>query len=93
MSQFFASVDQSIGVSASASILPMDIQGCPSNGYSGLISLGWTGLISLLSKGLSSLFSSLRLCKSGMHSVETSRNFEHGSFPELVICFPELALS
>ena len=53
MSQFFASGGQSIGVSASTSVLPMNIQG--------YFPLGWTGLISLLSKGLSlkSLHSSL----------------------------------
>ena len=45
MSQFFASGGQSIRVSASASVLPMNIQDW--------IPLGWTGLISLLSKGLS----------------------------------------
>ena len=45
MSQLFTSGGQSIGVSAS--VLPMNIQGC--------FSLGLTGLISLLSKGLSSL--------------------------------------
>ena len=44
MSQFFTSSGQSIGVSASASVLPMNIQGW--------FSLGWTGWISLLSKGL-----------------------------------------
>ena len=38
-----------IGVSASVSVLPMNIQGW--------FSLGWTGLISLLSKGLSRVFS------------------------------------
>ena len=47
MSQFFPLGGQSIGVSASASVLPMNIQDwCP---------LGWTGWISLQSKGLSSL--------------------------------------
>ena len=50
MTQFFASGGQSIGASASASVLPMNIQGC--------FSLGLTGLISLLSKGLSRVFSS-----------------------------------
>ena len=45
MSQLFASSGQSIGVSASASVLSMNIQG--------LFPLGITGLISLLSKGLS----------------------------------------
>ena len=47
MSQFFESGGQSIGVSASASVLPMNIQSW--------FPLGWTGLISLLSKGHSSL--------------------------------------
>ena len=49
MSQFFASGGQSIGVSASASVLLMNIQGW--------FPLGWTGLISLQSKGLSRVFS------------------------------------
>ena len=45
MSPFFTSVGQSIGVSASASVLPVNIQDW--------FPLGLTGLISLLSKGLS----------------------------------------
>ena len=45
MSQFFASGGQSISVSASASVLPLNIQDW--------FPLGWTGLISLQSKGLS----------------------------------------
>ena len=48
MSQLFASGGQSIGVSASASVLPMNIQGW--------FLLGLTGFISL-SKGLSRIFS------------------------------------
>ena len=48
-SQFYAAGGQSIGVSASASVLPMNIQDW--------FPLGWTGLISLLSKGLSRVFS------------------------------------
>ena len=47
MSQLFASGGQSIGVSASASVLPTNIQDW--------FPLGWTGWISLQSKGLSSL--------------------------------------
>ena len=50
MSQFFSSGGQSIGVSASSSFLPMNIQDW--------FPLGWTGWISLLSKGLSRVFSS-----------------------------------
>ena len=45
VSQFFASGGQNIGVSASASVLPMNIQDW--------FPLGWTGWISLQSKGLS----------------------------------------
>ena len=47
-SQFFTSGGQSIGISASASILPMNIQDW--------FPLGLTGLISLISKGLSRVF-------------------------------------
>ena len=48
MSQFFTLGDQSIRVSASAPVLPMDIQDW--------FSLGWTGWISLPSKWLSRAF-------------------------------------
>ena len=50
MNQFFASGAQSIGVSASASVLPMNIQDW--------FPLGLIGWISLQSKGLSRVFSS-----------------------------------
>ena len=49
MSWLFMSDGQSIAASASASVLPMNIQGW--------FLLGWTGLISLQSKGLSRVFS------------------------------------
>ena len=49
ISQLFVSDGQSIGVSASASVLPMNIQDW--------FPLGWIGWISLLSKGLSRAFS------------------------------------
>ena len=49
MSQFFASGGQSTGVSASASVLAMNIQDW--------FPLGWTGWNSLQSKGLSRVFS------------------------------------
>ena len=55
MSQFFASGGQSTGVSASASVLPMNAQDW--------FPLGWTSCISLLSKGLSRVFSSTTLQK------------------------------
>ena len=48
VSQFFTLGGQSIGVSASASVLPMNIQ----DGFP----FGWTGWISLQSKGLSRVF-------------------------------------
>ena len=51
-SKFFASDGQIIGASASASVLPMNIQGW--------FPLGLTGLISLKSKGLSRVFSTLQ---------------------------------
>ena len=49
MSQFFPSGGQSIGISVTASVLPMNIQD--------LFPLGCTGRISLQSKGLSRVFS------------------------------------
>ena len=49
MSQFFQSGGQSIGLSASTSVLPMNTQDWSP--------LGWTGWISLQSKGLSRVFS------------------------------------
>ena len=55
MSQFFASGGQSIGVSASASVLPMNIQDW--------FPLGCTGWISLQSKGLSRVFSNTTVQK------------------------------
>ena len=55
MSQLFASGSQSIGVSASTSVLPMNTQDwCP---------LGWTDWISLQSKGLSRVFSNTTVQK------------------------------
>ena len=55
ISQFFPSGGQSIGISASASILPMNIQDW--------FPLGWTDLISLQSKGLSRVFSNTTVQK------------------------------
>ena len=53
MSQLFAWGGQSIGVSASASVLPMSTRDWSP--------LGWTGWISLQSKGLSRVFSNVGL--------------------------------
>ena len=61
MSQLFTSGGQSIGASALASLLPMDIQG--------LFPLGMTYLISLMSKGLSKIFSSATVQKHQMLSI------------------------
>ena len=55
VSQFFASGRQSTGVSALASVLPMNIQGW--------FPLGRTGWISLQSKGLSRVFSNTTVQK------------------------------
>ena len=64
MGQFFASDGQSIGVSASALVLPMNIQDW--------FSLGLTGLISLQSKGLPQVFSNTTVQKDQFFSVGKS---------------------
>jgi len=58
MSQFFVSGGQSIEVSASASVLPVNIQD--------LFSLGWSGWISLQSKRLSRVFSNTTVQKASI---------------------------
>ena len=55
MSQLFASDSQSIGISASASVLPVNIQD--------LFPLGLTDLITLQPKGLSRVFSNTTVQK------------------------------
>ena len=82
MSQLFTSGGQSIGVSASASVLPMNIQDC--------FPLELTDLISLLSKGLSRVFSSTTVRRheffgaqsfllsiSHIHTTEKNHSFDH----------------
>ena len=64
MSQLFISGSQSIGVSASASVLPINIQDW--------FPLGLTALIALLSKGLSRVFSSTTLQKHQLFSAQPS---------------------
>ena len=64
MSQFFASGGQSIGVSASTSILPMNIQDW--------FLLGLTGCISLQSKGLSRVFSNTTVQKHQFFGAQLS---------------------
>ena len=64
MSQLFTWGGQSIGVSASASILPMNTQDW--------FPLGWTGWISLQSKGLSRVFSNTTVQKHQFFSAQLS---------------------
>ena len=64
MSQLFASGGQSIGVSALASVLPMNTQDWSP--------LRWTGWISLQSKGLSRVFSNTTVQKHKFFSVQLS---------------------
>ena len=64
ISQFFASGGQSIGVSASTSVLPMNIQDW--------FPLGWTGWISLQSKGLSRVFSNTTVQKHQFFAAQLS---------------------
>ena len=62
MNQFFTSGGQSIGVSASASVLPVNIQDW--------FLLRWTGLISLQSKGPSRVFSNTTVQKHNLGKLE-----------------------
>ena len=64
LSWFFASGGQSIGVSASTSVLPMTIQDW--------LPWGLTGWISLLSKGLSRVFSNTTVQKHQFFSAQLS---------------------
>ena len=64
MSQLFAWGGQSIGVSASASVLSMNTQDWSP--------LGWTGGISLQSKGLSRVFSNTTVQKHQFFSTQLS---------------------
>jgi len=67
VSRFFTSGGQNIGVSASASVLLMNIWDW--------FPLGWTGLISLQSKGLSRVFLSTTIWKHQFFSAQ----FSYGS--------------
>ena len=64
MSQLFISGSQSIGVSASTSVLTMNTQGW--------FPLGWTGWISLQSKGLSRVFSNTTVQKHQFFGAQPS---------------------
>ena len=87
VSQFFLSDGQSIGASASASVLPMNIQDWSP--------LGWTDWLSLQSKGLSRVFSSTTVQKHEFLSVQPSLWFsshihtwllENHSFDQTDLC-------
>ena len=67
MSQLFASGGQSIGVSDSALVLPMNTQDWSP--------LGWTGWISLQSKGLSRVFSNTTVQKHQFFCAQLSSQF------------------
>ena len=64
VSQFFASGGQSVGVSASTSVLSVNIQDWSP--------LGWTGWISLHSKGLSRVFSNTTVQRHQFFSAQPS---------------------
>ena len=64
MSQFFTSDGQSIGASALASVLPMNLQD--------QFPLGWTGSISLQSKGVLRVFSNTTAQKHQFFSAQPS---------------------
>ena len=64
MSQLFTSGGQSIRVSASTSVLPMNTQDWSP--------LGWTGWVSLLSKGLSRVFSNTTVQKHQFFGTQLS---------------------
>ena len=64
VSQLFALGSRSIGVSASSSVLPMNIQGW--------FSLGLTSLISLLSRGISIVFSIITVQKHQFFGAQPS---------------------
>ena len=67
VSQFFALVGQSIGISASASVLPMTTQFW--------FPVGWTGWISSLSTGLSRVTSNTTVQKHQFSSTQLSLSF------------------
>ena len=64
MNQLFTSGSQSIGVSASTSVLPMNTQDWSPS--------GWTGWISLQSKGLSTVFSNTTVQKHQFFGAQLS---------------------
>ena len=88
MSQLFASGGQTIGVSASASVLPMNIQGW--------FPLGLTNLISWLSKELSRVFSNITIWKHQFYRAQPSlwsNSHIHTWLPETPKLWLDRALS
>ena len=87
MSQFFASGGQSIGVSTSTSVLPINMQNW--------FPLGWSGWISLQSKGLSRVFSNTTVQKHqffgaqlyGPTLTSIHDNWKNHSFNEMDLCW------
>ena len=85
MSQLFTSGGQSIGVSASASVLPMNTQDWSP--------LGWTGWISLQSKGLSKVFNTT-VQKHQFFSAQLSAHTDNfSSWGNEDACFPAALLA
>ena len=78
MSQFFTTGGQSIGVSASASVLPMNIQDW--------FPLGGTGWISLQSKGLSRVFSNTIVQRHQFFDTQLSLSGEGNGNPLQYSC-------
>ena len=83
MSWLFASGDQNTGASASASVIPMSIQGW--------FPLSETGLISLLSKGISGVFSSTAVQRNqffgALPSLRSSSHWEDHSLDYRDLCW------
>ena len=85
MSQLFTSGDQSIGVSASTSVLPMNIQNW--------FPLGWTGWISLQSKGPSRVFSNTTVPKEKKGNIQASHNVASAGISTITVYFVRVMCS
>ena len=83
VSQLFAWGGQSIGVSASASVLPMNTQDWSPS--------GWTGWVSLQSKGLSRVFSSTIVQRHLRHSTFFTVQLSHPYVTTWPLDWPLLA--
>ena len=83
MSQVFAWGSQSIGVSASASVLPMDTQDWSP--------LGWTCWISLQSKGLSRVFSNTTIQKHQFFGAQLSSQYNSHILIIRFLCYSSIS--